>query len=399
MKKKIAIIAPGRLPVPAVQGGGIEQLIDNLIRQNELTPQITIHLISAYSPLTKKLEENYSHTKFHHVKYSFLRRCFNYFDREISSKILKYPHHPHDIRQIMKFVKQAECDKVVIYGNDRHIQPLAEIVEKERLIYIMATLMLTRLKDFSLCKRIFVGSNHSKLSVLNQSDKLTENDIRIVQEGIDTDYFSPAEKTKKKYFLRNKYKIDKEIPIVCYLGRLDVSKGVLILLQAALSIKDSVPFKLILIGSFGLSFGSGKKGSVSEEELEIKKCIEDLGEHCITTGFVRNDQVIDYLADVDVGVVPSICEDVSPLTYFEFQALGIPTIVSDGGGIPEYFSSDYSLMFHRGTNMVNDLATCLKEVVNNKEMREKMSSTTLRNREYLGIQRFYNDFVDKVFEA
>jgi spore coat protein SA len=298
----------------------------------------------------------------------------------------------------MKYVKHGAYDKVVIYGNDQHIKPLSSIVIKERLIYIMATLMLNRVKDFSLCKRIIVGSNHSKLSVLQHSDKLTENDIRIIQEGIDTDYFSPAVKTGKKHFLRQKYNIDKEMPILCYIGRMDVKKGVLVLLQAALSIKDSVPFKLILIGSFGLNFGSGEKIKVTEEELEIRKCIEDLGEQCITTGFVRNDQVIDYLADVDIGIVPSVCEDVSPLTYFEFQALGIPTIVSDGGGIPEYFSPDYSLMVHRGLNMVNDLATCLKELVNNKDLRKKMSSTTEKDLEYLGIQRFYNDFVNYLLE-
>jgi len=398
MNKTIAIIAPAHLPIPAVLSGGIEQLIGNIIEQNEKTPKIFIHIISAYSPLTKELEKKYINTKFHNIRYSFWRRCLNYIDREVLSKILRYQHYKHDINQIVKYIKNGSYDKVVIYGNDHQIKPISMVIEKEKLVYILATLMLNKVKDFSLCERIIVGSNQSKLSVLQNNDKISEKNIRIVQSGIDTEYFKPLSINNNRQKIRQRHKIGEEESLVCYLGRIDASKGVIAILQAAISIMDTITFKLILIGNFGLSFGSTVKNKLTDEELEIRNYIDKLGDKCIVTGFVQNEELIDYLSAVDIGLVPSICEDVSPLTYFQYQAMGIPTIVSDAGGIPEYFSPDFSLMFRRGPHMISDIATCIKEMVENKRMRYRMSCASLKNREHLGIERFYNDFVRIVSE-
>jgi glycosyltransferase involved in cell wall biosynthesis len=396
MNKKIAIVAPAQLPIPAIQGGGIEQLIENIINQNEKTPKLTIHVISAYSPLTKGLEKNFLHTQFHNIKYSFFRRCVNYFDREVLSKIFKYQHYSDDVRQIMKYVKKGEYDKVVIFGNDHHIKPISRVVEKERIIFILATLMLKKVKDFSLCNKILVGSNHTKLSILAHNDILIEDEIRVIQSGIDTDYFAPALQNIHRDLIRKKYSIDEDLPLLCYLGRLDASKGVIVLLRAALLLKDIVSFKLILIGSFGLSFGSTRKNKITDEELEIKKYIDELGDKCLVTGFVQKENLIDYLSAVDIGIVPSICEDVSPLTYFQFQSMGIPTIVSDAGGIPEYFSPDYSIIVKRGPDMVTELAESIVKLIQNKSLRDRMAACAIKNREYLGVKRYYDDFVKLV---
>ena len=51
-------------------------------------------------------------------------------------------------------------------------------------------------------------------------------------------------------------------------------------------------------------------------------------------GRYEQDQLGSILGNIDVGVVPSICEDTAPNTVFEFQAAGIPVIGSNVGGIP-----------------------------------------------------------------
>ena len=66
---------------------------------------------------------------------------------------------------------------------------IAMIIEKEKIIYYQATLMLQKSEDFLLCDKIFVGSNHSKESILNHNKKLDPNSIKLIQSGIDINYF------------------------------------------------------------------------------------------------------------------------------------------------------------------------------------------------------------------
>ena len=397
-RKKIAIIAPGLLPIPAIKSGGIEQLIENIIKQNEKTPTVQITVISAYSPLTKTLEKGYIHTSFRNIKYSILGRCLNFIDNHILSKIFGHQYYHNGIRQIMRIIKKEEFDKVVIYGNDHHIKPISTVVSKEKIVFILATLMLNKKDDFSLCKKILVGSNHSKESVLNHAKKLCENDLRVIQSGIDTDYFSNLIQPSYRDEIRQKLQINEDVPLICYLGRIVESKGVVVLLQSLISIQDHISFKLILIGSFGSNFGEKNKSIITDEEIEIKRLISILGEKCIVTGFIDEQDLPGYLSAVDIGIVPSICEDVSPLTYFQFQAMGKPTIVSDGGGIPEFYSPDYSIMVKRGPDMINELAEAICKLIENKSLQKRMAGFAVKNREYLGIERLYNDFMEAVLE-
>jgi spore coat protein SA len=389
---KIAIIAPALLPVPAVQSGGIEQLIENIINQNEIEKRAHFTIISAYSPLTKDQEKNYNHSDFKNIHYNFIGRCFNFLDRKFVSRLRKKEHLHWGLLQMMRIVQRNKFDKIVIFGNDFQILPVSLVAYKDKIIYYQATLMLQKANDFLLCDKIFVGSNHSKNSILNHIQKLDPKRIKLIQSGIDTKYF----KQTSGNTLCQKYKIPKDIPIIGYLGRIVASKGVIELLKAALLIKDVVPFKLILMGTYGSNFGGERQNYDSKEEMEIKKMVEELGDKCIVTGFVTNEILPEFLSAVDIGVVPSIVEDVSPLTYFQYQAMGTPTIVSDAGGIPEFYSQNHSIMVSRGMRMSEEIASALLTLINNKSKRIEMASYLVKDRENLGVQRYYNNFIDLV---
>jgi len=396
--KKIAIIAPGFLPIPAIFSGGIEIIIENVINQNEKTPKVDITVISKYSKDTKKLEEKYKYTNFKNVEYSFIRRCYNFIDRQLLSKVFKYQHYHNGILQIMRIVETNEFDKILIFGNDEQIKPLSLVVQKEKIVFYLATLMLKKVGDFSLCNKLIVGSTHTKENVLKHTNKLDESKIKVIRAGLDTDMFFDSRVSAFRSQIRKQINLEENIPLICYLGRIVASKGVVVLLKAALSIKASIPFKLILIGSFGSNFGLHMKSKITEDELEIRNLISQMGEKCIVTGFIANEELPKYLSAVDIGVVPSICEDVAPFTYFQYQVMGISSIVSDGGGIPEYFSPDYSLMVKRGPDMINDLAESLSKLILNKPLRDSMADCAVKNREYLGVKRYYDDFIKLVLE-
>jgi glycosyltransferase involved in cell wall biosynthesis len=186
-------------------------------------------------------------------------------------------------------------------------------------------------------------------------------------------------------------------PIISYLGRIVESKGALILLNSALILKEKgVKFNLLLLGNLGSGFGKNNNIIDAGENAKLQQKINLLKDNCIHTGFVTTELLPLHMSIVDIGVVPSIVEDVSPLTYFQWQAMGISTVVSDAGGIPEFFSDDYSLMFKRGENMEEELANHLEFLINNPETRRNMGQNALRMRPILSKQRYYNDLVDLV---
>ena len=79
--KKIAIIAPCILPVPAVKGGAVEELITCILNQNEISKKYVIDLYtvacSSYNDIS------YSYTNI--IPISQIRFSKNPFDKYVTS--------------------------------------------------------------------------------------------------------------------------------------------------------------------------------------------------------------------------------------------------------------------------------------------------------------------------
>jgi glycosyltransferase involved in cell wall biosynthesis len=299
--------------------------------------------------------------------------------------------------KINKIILELRPDLVIIWGNDEHILSISKVVSKEILYYCQATLRFENLDKFDLCSKILLGSNHTINEISKASGyKLIDKLFRL-QSAIDINYFSNNFGEIEKVNTKKQMNFCDNYPIISYLGRIVESKGALILLNSALILKEKgVKFNLLLLGNLGSGFGKNNNIIDAGENAKLQQKINLLKDNCIHTGFVTTELLPLHMSIVDIGVVPSIVEDVSPLTYFQWQAMGISTVVSDAGGIPEFFSDDYSLMFKRGENMEEELANHLEFLINNPETRRNMGQNALRMRPILSKQRYYNDLVDLV---
>jgi glycosyltransferase involved in cell wall biosynthesis len=84
-------------------------------------------------------------------------------------------------------------------------------------------------------------------------------------------------------------------------------------------------------------------------------------------GAYRQPQLSSLLIDIDVGIVPSVCEDTAPNTVLEFQAAGIPVIGSRIGGIPEQIDDGKNgALFEAGN--VTALRQCLERVIDDPQL-------------------------------
>jgi glycosyltransferase involved in cell wall biosynthesis len=84
-------------------------------------------------------------------------------------------------------------------------------------------------------------------------------------------------------------------------------------------------------------------------------------------GAYQQRQLSSLLHDIDVGIVPSICEDTAPNTVLEFQAAGIPVIGSRIGGIPEQIDDGRNgALFEAGN--VRALRQCMQRVISSPQL-------------------------------
>lgn len=393
--KKIVIIAPSELPIPAIQSGGYEQFIENILNVNEELKEVDFILISKKNIGTYKLREKFNYTTFHDFNDNIYKRIFNNVKKRINKLLSKKIHYNFHITQIQDILKKLKYDKVLIVGNVDYINPISEIVKKDKIVFYLATEILTHVNIFHKCGKIIVGNQRLVNLVLENNKFLQSNEVVNLIPGIDIDFFRQSTADNVKV-LKKKLGIHDSKKVICYIGRIVTSKGVNVLLEAILKLNNRDDYTLLLIGSLGSNFGSTSNLKVTDVE-GIVELLEKLGDKCISTGFVANEELADYLAIADIGVVPSICEDVAPASYLQFQAIGLPTIVSDGGGIPEFFSTDYSLIVNRGEKMADELSEALITFLDDDDRRAKMGKLALNNSYKFSMNRYFNDLINIIF--
>ncbi len=145
----------------------------------------------------------------------------------------------------------------------------------------------------------------------------------------------PKIRPKKYMIIKNWLNIDKinaiepvyaskEVVQILFLGWLEIDKGIYDLLEAAIKlIGNNIPFKLIIAGE-----GKDEEGLLQKiRDNKLEKYIE-------TPGWIKGQAKLDLLGESDIFVLPTYYEG-SPNALIEAMALGLPSIATKAGGIPD----------------------------------------------------------------
>ena len=82
--KRICLIAPGLLPVPATQGGAIETLMTSIVNQNELYKELDLTVVTTFDDESKRLAKS-----LHYTKFVLIPSTNKYFERLKTSRLKK----------------------------------------------------------------------------------------------------------------------------------------------------------------------------------------------------------------------------------------------------------------------------------------------------------------------
>lgn len=140
-----------------------------------------------------------------------------------------------------------------------------------------------------------------------------------------------------------------EPAIIGFLGRFSVDKGVPVLAEAMAQLEQSNP------GRFRLRM-AGEPRFVSESaRATVEAALAPISDIVEFTGWILRD---DFLASIDLLVVPSIWPEPFGLVVSEAMSARVPVLVSDAGALPEVIG-EQSLVFQAGD--ASALAEAIRE--------------------------------------
>ena len=166
---------------------------------------------------------------------------------------------------------------------------------------------------------VLVNSNYMK-NELQRLFGLPFEKINVVPNGINLTNFNGVE---RDYDFRRQYAMDNE-KIILFMGRLVYEKGVQNLISAMPKILANYhDAKLIIAG----------KGGMMDE---LKAQVEHMGisNKVYFTGYLNSKQVCKMYKAADISVFPSTYEPFG-IVALEAMLAGVPTVVSDVGGLNE----------------------------------------------------------------
>lgn len=365
---KIAILTCGMLPIPAVRGGAVENLIDFYLEYNN---QKKLHDITIYSPWDAEVQQlpalSSDVNHYHYINVTNLKA-------RTERRICKLFHTSEDyynyfieyyFEKVYAKLKKENYDYVLLENCPGHTYKLSKRGYNNLILHLHNNLLhsTSRYHDiiFNSLTKILTVSDYVKgqVSSIQPSSK-----IQTVYNGIDLTQFSPKENSS---IIRQKVGFSEDDFIIVYSGRINKDKGITELVDALLQLNKHPKVKLMVLGS------SFFDNATSEDAFirSLKNKAKDIEDRIIFTGFIPYNQVPDHLQLADIAVLPSMWEEPFGLTVVEAMAAGLPLVTTRSGGIPEICEGVATIVDRE--DIVNNLAVAILDLYEHPKKREQMS--------------------------
>ena len=369
---KLAILTSGILPVPAVQGGAVEMLIDHYLEYNQQHRLHDITVYSVYHPKVGSCAQLQSDVN--HYRYIDVSSLWAKVRKHLHGLLHRQTYYHYSIdyffHQALKKVIRQEFDMIIFEnrpGYAIHLQGLMNA----RLIYHLHNDFLnsyTRQSAdiYQAATRIITVSDYIRSRVATCSDQ--DEKTITVHNGIDIEAFAhPASMT------RGQIGCNADDFLLVFSGRLIPEKGIMELIGAMKMLREQAHIKLLVIGSSFFENANSDDAFIAE----LKNIANDLGDRIVFTGYVKHEQMPDYLKLADVAVIPSKWNDPFPTTVLEGMAAGLPIITTNRGGIPEMVTTDNAIVLPFLGDLTGNLAHAIQYLYNDRELCQHMGTVSL----------------------
>lgn len=387
---KIAIITSGILPVPAVSGGAVENLIDFLLDYNNRHQLHDITVYSIYSPRVESHEALQS--KVNHYEYIKADTLL----AKIMKRLYKWSHREgyyfytieYYIDCVLRRMKNRQYDTILLENRPAFALKLKDITNARLCCHLHNAKLDTTAQDalaiYQAADSIITVSDFitQKVKTLNPADTKTVT----VHNGIDLTAFTP---TAESTLRRNDWGLDADDFVMLFNGKVNPQKGLMELIQAMKLLQDYPQIKLMALGS---TFYGGNTYDDHPYARRLLKEAEPVKDRITFTGYVDYSQIPAFLHISDVAVIPSVWDDPFPTTVLEAQAVGLPIITTRRGGIPEEVSEENAILLDTDERFVENLAEAILDLYQHPDKRARMAEASRRRSQLFEKDTFAGNF-------
>ena len=235
---KIAVLTCGMLPIPAVQGGAVENLIDFYLAYNDVH---RLHDITVYSPWDPKVVNHpalssdvnhYVYIDVTSLKTRIGRKLYHYFhSNEYYNYFIEYY-----FEKVYAHLKRQQYDCILLENSPGHALKLSQRGYHNLILHLHNDLLNSKSPYhdviFNSLNKILTVSDYIKerVSTIQPSSK-----IQTIHNGIDLKNFSPQ---KDSTVTRQDLGLSEDDFVMIYSGRINKDKGVSELVDAMLQLSN-----------------------------------------------------------------------------------------------------------------------------------------------------------------
>lgn len=383
---KIAVLTSGILPVPAVQGGAVENLVDFYLEYNDHHKQHDITVYSVWHPDVKKhpaLESEVNHYKYIKLTSWWAKLNKNLYQKKYGKEYYHYSIE-YFFEQALKQITKQNYDLVILENRPGYAIKLRNKTTAKIIYHLHNDNLNDGTKHASVlydtASKIITVSDFitNRVKTINPEDKK----CITVHNGIDTHAFS------RKSSPSRLASISDDDFVIIFSGRINKEKGIKELIAAINIIDKKYPFKILVLGS---SF----YGNVDVDNTfinQLKEMSEPVKDRILFTGFVPYEKMPGFLQLADIAVLPSTWDEPFGLTMAEAQAIGLPIITTRRGGIPEVVSEENAILLDTDEHFVDNLASAILDLYQHPEKRKQMSKASLQRSRLFDKETYAKNF-------
>lgn len=258
-------------------------------------------------------------------------------------------------------IKAARRLKIPVIGHFHvQIENLSPLFEKLRIINLTYKLFipLYNMYDKILCPSVFAEDLLKRYEIKSKTV--------VISNGVDTSRFKKLSKEKYEY-IYDKYKIQKDIFTVLYVGRLDKEKDMMTLIKGFEVFVKDFPQAQLSVAGIGSDMAIIKE-YITQKNLN--SCIKVLGR-------VPDEDLVPLYNTANLFASASLCE-LEGMTLLEASACGLPLLVSDFQNSAGKFLVNQNGLTFSAKNYF-DLASKFKQLYEDKSLRLRFETQSLKN--------------------
>lgn len=384
---RIAILTSGILPVPAVQGGAVETLIDSYLAYNR---KHRLHDITVYSTGSKNLRTGSDDSPNRYVYIDIdspAAKIRKHLFRLTHGEGYYYFGIEYYLDRALKHIRRARYDIIIIENRPGFALRIPDDIGAKLVLHLHNDFLNTAThcaREISgQLSRIVCVSDY--ISGMVRQIEPDSGKIVTVHNGIDTEAFcrkAGAGMTRERLGLKP------DDFVIIFTGRIIPEKGIAELIEAIALLERHEDIKLIVTGkSILMQHDDGGRFLASLREKAAMQ-----GDRIVFTGHIPHSAIAEYLHLADIAALPSTWEEPFGLTCVEAMAAGLPVITTDKGGLPEITTSDCAITVATGEGLSRRLAAAILELYSSPDRRRSMGKAAAERAQLFTEERYAEAF-------